>query len=77
MRLMTVMAHPDEAELWCGGTLILHAEKGDKVRICMISYTAESSRGKEAQRAANQIGCELEFLGLEDTAIRDTDGWTR
>jgi LmbE family N-acetylglucosaminyl deacetylase len=73
MRLMTVMAHPDDAEIWCGGTLILHAEKGDKVRICIISYTAESTRGKEAIQAANQMGCEVEFFGLEDTAIRDTE----
>jgi len=73
MRLMTVMAHPDDAEIWCGGTLILHAEMGDAVRICILSYTRESVRGKEALEAAKRMGCEVEFLGLEDMAIRDTD----
>jgi LmbE family N-acetylglucosaminyl deacetylase len=73
MRLMAVMAHPDDAEIWCGGTLILHAEKGDAVRICTLSYTRESVRGKEALEAAKQMGCEVEFLGLEDMAIRDTE----
>jgi LmbE family N-acetylglucosaminyl deacetylase len=73
MKLMTVMAHPDDAEIWCGGTLILHAEMGDAVRICTLSYTRESVRGKEALEAAKRMGCEVEFLGLEDMAIRDTE----
>jgi len=73
MRLMAVMAHPDDAEIWCGGTLILHAEKGDAVRICSLSYKGESARGKEAQEGAKRIGCEVELLRLDDTAIRDTD----
>ena len=38
MRLMAVMAHPDDAEIWCGGTLILHAAKGDEVGICTLSF---------------------------------------
>jgi LmbE family N-acetylglucosaminyl deacetylase len=73
MKLMAVMAHPDDAEIWCGGTLILHSEKGDAVRICSISYTEESTRGQEAYEGAKRMGCEVEFLGLDDTAIRDTD----
>ncbi|MFH1294062.1 MAG: PIG-L deacetylase family protein [Pseudomonadota bacterium] len=73
MRVMAVMAHPDDAEIWSGGTLILHAEKGDAVRICSLSYTGESTRGREACEGAKRMGCEVEFLGLEDTAIRDTD----
>ncbi len=73
MRLMAVMAHPDDAEIWCGGTLILHAEMGDAVRICTLSYTRESVRGKEALEGARRMGCEVEFLGLKDIAIRDTD----
>ena len=73
MRLMAVMAHPDDAEIWCGGTLILNAEKGEAVRICSLSYKRDSARGKEAQEGAKRIGCEVEFLGLKDTSIRDTD----
>ena len=42
MRLMAVMAHPDDAEIWCGGTLILHADKGDAVRICIFSYEKDN-----------------------------------
>ena len=73
MKLMAIMAHPDDAEIWCGGTLIRHAEKKDVVRICILSYTEQSTRGKEAQEGAKRMGCEVELFGLKDTAIRDTD----
>jgi LmbE family N-acetylglucosaminyl deacetylase len=73
MRLMAVMAHPDDAEIWCGGTLFLHAEKGDPVRICTISYSGGSTRGREGKQGADKMDCEVEFLGSKDTAIRDTD----
>jgi LmbE family N-acetylglucosaminyl deacetylase len=53
---MAVMAHPDDAEIWCGGTLILHAEKGDAVRVCTLSYLRESTRGQEAQQGAKRQG---------------------
>ena len=73
MRLMAVMAHPDDAEIWCGGTLIRHAENGDEVRICTLSYTEDSERGQEAQKSAKLIDCEVGCLGLEDTRVRDSD----
>jgi N-acetylglucosamine malate deacetylase 1 len=73
MRMMAVMAHPDDAEIWCGGTLTIHAEKGDIIRICTLSYTEDSVRGREALEGANRMGCEVELLGLKDTSIRDSD----
>ena len=73
MRLMAVMAHPDDAEIWCGGTLILHVEKGDDVRISVLSYAEDSERGMEAHESAKKLGCRVECLGYEDTKIRDID----
>ncbi len=73
MRLMAVMAHPDDAEIWCGGTLIIHAEQGDEVRICLLTYGEDSARGVEAQEGARRMGCEIGFLGLVDTAVRDSE----
>jgi LmbE family N-acetylglucosaminyl deacetylase len=70
---MAVMAHPDDAEIWCGGTLILHVEKGDDVFICVLSYKEDSERGLEARESAKQLGCKVKCLGIEDTNIRDTD----
>ena len=72
MRLMAVMAHPDDAEIWCGGTLILHAAKGDEVGICILSYSEDSERGQEAKNSAAQMGCRLDLLGMEDAGIKDT-----
>lgn len=72
MRMMAVMAHPDDAEIWSGGTLMLHVEKGDDVRICILSYTEDSERGREARNSAVEMGCGLEFLGMEDVGIKDT-----
>ena len=51
MKLMTVMAHPDDAEIWRGGTLILHAEMGDEVLLCIMSYSENSTRGNEASES--------------------------
>ena len=59
MRLMAVMAHPDDAEIWCGGTLIMHAAKGDDVRICTLSYAEDSQRGLEAEDSAKQMVAQL------------------
>lgn len=72
MKIMAVMAHPDDAEIWCGGTLILHAEKGDPVQICILSYEGDSGRGEEARLSANRMGCEVEFYGFRDAEIRET-----
>jgi LmbE family N-acetylglucosaminyl deacetylase len=73
MRLMAVMAHPDDAEIWCGGTLMWHADRGDEVRICTLSYTKDSQRGLEGKESAREMGCQVEFLGMQDTAIRDSE----
>lgn len=73
MRLMTVMAHPDDAEIWCGGTLLLHADRGDDVCICTLSYAEDSQRGLEAQKSARQMGCHVELLGMQDAGIRDSE----
>jgi LmbE family N-acetylglucosaminyl deacetylase len=73
MRLLAVMAHPDDAELWCGGTLLRHVHTGDEVRIAVLTGQAATPRWVEAEEGARQLGCAAEPLGLADTAIRDTE----
>ena len=73
MRIAAIMAHPDDAEIWCGGTLALHAAGGDEVSICILGYDHASPRGKEAQLGGGRLNCQTYLLGLSDTAIRDTD----
>ena len=33
MRLTAIMAHPDDAEIWSGGTICKHVERGDEALI--------------------------------------------
>ncbi len=32
MKILSIFAHIDDAEIWCGGTLAKHALKGDTIR---------------------------------------------
>ena len=66
MRLIAVVAHPDDAEIWCGETLTLHAKRGDAVRVCTLTYSEDSTRGKEALEGAKRMGCEVELLGFKN-----------
>ena len=55
-------AHPDDAEIGMGGTVIKHAEAGWKVGICDLTLAEMSSNGdvetrqKEAAKAAEILG---------------------
>lgn len=68
--LLAVMAHPDDAELLCGGTLIKAASAGRRVGILdlsageMGSSGSGSTRAREAARAA-------EIMGLADRRCAD------
>ena len=71
MRLMAIMAHPDDAEIWAGGTICKHVERGDEVRIVYMAATQDSVRGEEAKRGAAIMGAEVAFVGLTDGQVRD------
>ncbi len=81
--LLAVMAHPDDAELVCGGTLIKAASAGRRVGILdlsageMGSSGSASTRAKEAARAAEIMGlAERRCVGLPDAAL-DNDNESR
>ena len=68
--------HPDDAELGCGGNLILAAGRGLRVAIADLSAGEMSSRGTPEQRqsekeeAADRLGlCARFFAGLPDSDI--------
>ncbi len=74
--ILAFAAHPDDAELGCGGSLILAADKGLKVSIADLSAAEMSSRGdvetrqQETAEASKRMGLiERENLGLPDTQI--------
>ena len=76
--VLAVMAHPDDAELLCGGTLI--KSTGQAHRVGVIDLTAgemgssgsATIRGKEADHAAEIMGLvERRCLGLPDSDLEN------
>ena len=71
MHLMAIMAHPDDAEIWAGGTICKHVERGDEALIVYMAATEDSIRGEEAKRGAAIMGAQVAFVGLPDGQVRD------
>ncbi len=77
--LVAIFAHPDDAELLCGGTLAASADRGRRVGIVDLTRGETASRGtpelraEEAQAAARILGVvHRECLALPDAALVDT-----
>lgn len=74
--ILAIAAHPDDAELGCGGSLLLATRKGLSVAISDLTAGEMSSRGTvasrqvEATNAAHILGIkERRNLGLPDSKI--------
>jgi two-component system, NtrC family, response regulator HydG len=71
--VLAVGAHPDDAEIGAGGTLIAHSAAGDSVAILTLSRGAvggdKAQRARESQESADIIGARLFLEDLEDTLI--------
>jgi N-acetylglucosamine malate deacetylase 1 len=72
MQLIAILAHPDDAEIWAGGTIGKHTQRGDEALIVYMAATEDSMRGEEAQRGAAILGAQVAFVGLADGQVRDT-----
>ena len=53
-RVAVVLAHPDDAEIWAGGTLLNHNENGDDILI-YYAYPESEIRIHEAKKITNYI----------------------
>ena len=78
--LLAIAAHPDDAELTCGGTLAKATRQGYRVGILdLVAGEAGTSgsatvRGREAARAATALGIHArENAGLRDAHLHNTD----
>ena len=75
-RVVTLLAHPDDAEILAGGTLYKHGQRGDSVEICSLTYTSDSLRGQEGVKghaASASIFGALAWPIWECRATRQTD----
>ena len=77
--VLAVAAHPDDAELSCGGTLIRCVDAGYRVGVLDLTAGESGTKGdartraEEAERAARVMGLALrENLGLPDAHLQDT-----
>ncbi len=77
--VLAVMAHPDDAELLCGGALLKSADAGERTGIVDLTRGEMGSRGSaqiraaEAAKAAGILGlAERRNAGLPDSALENT-----
>jgi bacillithiol biosynthesis deacetylase BshB1 len=78
--VLAIMAHPDDAELLCGGALIKSAGRGKRVGILDLTMGEMGSRGsreerkKESDRAADLMGLvDRRCAGLPDSALENNN----
>ncbi|MFC1537466.1 bacillithiol biosynthesis deacetylase BshB1, partial [Gemmatimonadota bacterium] len=76
--VLAVAAHPDDAELTCGGTLIKMVDAGYRVGVLDLTAGETGTRGsaelrnQEAEEAARIMGLAVrENLGLPDAGLED------
>lgn len=77
--ILAIVAHRDDAELTCGGTLIKAARRGQRTAIIDLTSGEMGTRGSaalrqaESEAAARVLGCTArESLGLPDAGIENT-----
>ena len=81
-RLLAVVAHPDDAELLCAGTLARARAEGAGVAICVLCRgdkgqpakpipNLAARRRREMAAAARLLKAELFWLGIPDSTLAD------
>ena len=81
-RIMAVVAHPDDAELLCAGTLARAQADGAQTAICVMCQgdkgqpaariaNLAATRRKEMARAARLLGAQLLRADVPDSTLTD------
>lgn len=78
--VLALVAHPDDAEIGCGGTLLAHRGQGKKVGIVDLTRGEAGTRGtaairtKEAKKATEILGLSVrENLGMKDGFLENNE----
>ena len=73
MNIIAIGAHPDDIEFGCGGTIMRHIKRGDKVTFVVMTKGEKGGdpgiRAKEAKDVARELGVEIRILDFPDTNI--------
>jgi LmbE family N-acetylglucosaminyl deacetylase len=83
MNVLFVGAHPDDIEIFCGGTVARYAAEGHKLFFCVATngnagsstHTKEeigALRYEEAKKGAALVGAQLIWLNYDDEFLFDT-----
>ncbi|MDD5017918.1 MAG: PIG-L family deacetylase [Eubacteriales bacterium] len=83
MNILTIGAHPDDADIWCGGTLRKYSEQGHNVFIAVVAngnlgtnrYSQQEIVGiREAEQleAAKLYNAQVKFLRYNDFELVDS-----
>jgi N-acetylglucosamine malate deacetylase 1 len=72
-RILGVFAHPDDAEIWAGGTLLAHGLAGDRTAICVLTH-GDGPRAQEAAQGAETLGAVLHQLAFADRGLALAQG---
>src|SRR6266566_4354161 len=84
-RVLAIIAHPDDAEFWVGGTVALWTDEGIQVTYCVLTDGSGGGfdpdvprseiphiRRAEQQQAAKLLAVsEVKFLGLDEQSVLD------
>lgn len=70
--IYAIFAHPDDCEIWSGGTLYKFVQKGGKVSSYCF-YEISDIRKKESERALKRLSIQANFLASEPYQKLDSD----
>lgn len=84
MNILTIVAHPDDDAIFCGGTLVKHSSRGDEVHVTYLTRGELGGMGQqspselarirseEAGEASRQLGISISYLDFEDGRIQNS-----
>ncbi len=85
LRILVIVAHPDDAEFGCGGTLARWSREGHKIHLCLCTDGNHGSndpdltpeklatiRQREQLAAASHVEGSVSFLGFHDAELMPT-----
>jgi LmbE family N-acetylglucosaminyl deacetylase len=82
IRVLVVLAHPDDPEFFCGGTVARWSAEGRRVSYCLLTHGERGADGSDtdlkelARRRVREQKAAAKVLGVEDVLFLDhPDGY--